>query len=485
VLRFSENDKLAELTQHPLLKQIGQIADREHAEVYVVGGVVRDALLGRQLGELDFVVVGDGIAFSQAVAKALNAEQPTVYRNFGTAMLHHDGRKLEFVGARRESYRSDSRKPDVKPADLQADLSRRDFTINALAMALNHAEYGKLIDPFNGVEDLRNGIIRTPLEPEITFSDDPLRIMRGIRFATVFNFKIEEKTLTGMRVSAERLHIISQERITDEFIKILAADKPSIGFQLMYETGVLAIIFPEFLELRGAEERKGYMHKDVFNHTLMVVDNAAAMSQKLPLRFAALVHDIAKPRTKEFTQGKGWSFHGHEDLGARMLPRIAGRMKLPTEWLLYAQKLTRLHLRPIALTEEKVTDSAYRRLLFEAGEDLEDLLTLCRADITSGNAKRRQRHLANFDFVVQRLNEVEAKDKMRAFQSPVRGDEIMAVCGLTPGPAVGKLKTAIEEAILDGKIPNEHDAALAYLIMIKDEILRASQTTGQSVTKID
>ena len=471
MLQSFESDKsLVALREHPLLKQIGEIADRQAAEVYVVGGIVRDALLSRPLGELDVVVVGDGIAFAQAVAKALKTEPPAVYRNFGTAMLQHAGCKLEFVGARRESYQSDSRKPAVAPADLHADLSRRDFTINALAMALNELKFGELMDPFHGREDLQNGLLRTPLDPEITFSDDPLRLMRGIRFATTLNFRIEEKTFAGMRATVERLRIISQERITDEFIKILAADKPSTGFHLMYEAGVLGIIFPEFTELRGAEERQGYAHKDVFNHTLMVVDNTAAMSAKLPLRFAALVHDIAKPRTKEFTEGKGWSFHGHEDLGARMLPTICRRLKLPNEWLLYAQKLTRLHLRPIALTEETVTDSAYRRLLFEAGEDLEDLLTLCRADITSGNAKRRQQHLANFDFVVKRLNEVEAKDKIRAFQSPVRGDEIMAVCGLAPGPLVGKLKTVIEEAILDGKIPNEHDAALQYLLSIKDRI---------------
>ena len=477
MLHSSENDKLlSELREHPLLKQIGHIADREKAEVYVVGGSVREALLDRPLSELDFVVVGDGIAFAQAVARALKTEPPTVYRTFGTAMLQHAGQKLEFVGARRESYKSESRKPAVEPADLHADLARRDFTINALAIALHGAAFGELVDPFHGREDLHARIIRTPLDPEVTFSDDPLRIMRGIRFATVLNFHIHGKTLAGMRTSAERLRIISHERLTDEFTKILAADKPSIGFHLLHDTGVLDIIFPELTVLRGAEEYKGYLHKDVFNHTLMVVDNVAQRSDKLPLRFAALVHDIAKPYTKEFKEGKGWTFHGHEDLGARMLPAICRRMKLPTEWLLYAQKLTRLHLRPIALTEEKVTDSAYRRLLFEAGADLEDLLLLCRADITSGNVKRRQRHLANFDFVVQRLNEVEAKDKMRAFQSPVRGDEIMAVCGLTPGPTVGKLKTAIEEAILDGEIPNEHDAALAYLYAIKDRILSFEKT---------
>ena len=470
-----ENDRLIVLRQHPLIVQIGRIADREKAEVYVVGGCVREAMLGHHPGELDFVVIGDGIGFAQAVAHALNAEPPTVYRTFGTAMLQHEGRKLEFVGARRESYQSDSRKPVVQPADLPADLARRDFTINALAMALNDGTFGRLIDPFHGADDLHAGILRTPREPEVTFADDPLRILRGVRFATQLNFRIEDRTKDGMLASATRLRIVSQERITDEFMKILAANRPSIGFHLLHETGVLEVIFPEFIDLRGAEERHGYQHKDVFNHTLMVVDNVAEWSAKLPLRFAALVHDIAKPRTKEFKEGKGWTFHGHEDMGARMLPAIFRRMKLPLEWLPYVQKLTRLHLRPIALTEEIVTDSAYRRLLFETGEDLEDLLLLCRADITSGNVKRRQRHLANFDFVVKRLQEVEAKDRMRAFQSPVRGDEIMAVCGITPGPLVGRLKTVLEEAILDGEIPNEHDAALAYLHSVKDRLLSESE----------
>jgi poly(A) polymerase len=325
-------------------------------------------------------------------------------------------------------------------------------------------------------------LLRTPLEPSATFSDDPLRIMRAIRFATQLDFTIEEKTFKGMREMRERLRIISQERITEELLKILSTPKPSIGFRLLDDASVLEIIFPEFVALKGVEEYKGYFHKDVFNHTLMVVDNLAAASDKIPLRLAALVHDIAKPRTKAFIHGKGWSFHGHEDVGARMLPAIFNRLRLPNDWLKYVQKLTRLHLRPIALTEEECTDSAYRRLLFQAGEDLEDLLMLCRADITSGNVKRRERHLANFDFVVKRLNEVEEKDRMRAFQSPVRGDEIMQVCGLTPGPLVGKLKSAIEDAILDGKIPNEHEAALAYLLSIKDDILAGKALSQEGET---
>lgn len=458
-----------------ILKTIGALADQRKFEIYVVGGFVRDFFLNRERSEMDFVIVGDGIKFAERLASHLHLPKPAVYRNFGTAMLKWDGMQLEFVGARKESYRSNSRKPKVEPADLQADMSRRDFTINAMAFALNGENFGKLVDPFNGQNDLAAKRLRTPLDPAATFSDDPLRILRGIRFATQLDFTIEEKTFQGMRAMRERLRIISQERITEELLKILAAPKPALGFRLLDETGVLEIIFPELLALKGVEEYKGYFHKDVFNHTLMVLDNLAAVSDKIPLRLAALLHDIAKPRTKAFIEGRGWTFHGHEEIGSRMLPAIFHRLRLPNEWLKYLQKLTRLHLRPIALTEEECTDSAYRRLLFQAGEDLEDLLTLCRADITSGNVKRRERHLSNFDFVVKRLNEVEAKDRMRAFQSPVRGDEIMQVCGLSPGPLVGKLKSAIEEAILDGKIPNEHGAALAYLLANKDAILTGEQ----------
>lgn len=458
------------LADNKILKTLGALADQHNFEVYVVGGFVRDFFLQRERREMDFVVVGDGIKFAELLAKHLRLPKPTVYRNFGTAMLTWEEMQLEFVGARKESYRGDSRKPQVEPADLPSDLSRRDFTINAMAFALNAGNFGTLVDPFDGQKDLQAKLLRTPLAPAATFSDDPLRLLRAIRFATQLDFEIEENTFNGMREMRERLRIISQERITEEFLKILAAPKPSLGFRLLDDAGVLAIIFPEFVALKGVEEYKGYFHKDVFNHTLMVMDNLAAMSEKVPLRLSAVFHDIAKPRTKAFIQGKGWSFHGHEDIGARMLPAIFNRLRLPTDWLKYVQKLTRLHLRPIALTEEECTDSAYRRLLFQAGEDLEDLLMLCRADITSGNVKRRERHLANFDFVVKRLNEVEEKDRMRAFQSPVRGDEIMQVCGLAPGPLVGKLKTAIEDAILDGKLPNEHDAALTYLLAIKDEV---------------
>jgi tRNA nucleotidyltransferase (CCA-adding enzyme) len=478
------------LQDNKILKTIGALADQCQFEIYVVGGYVRDFFLNRAGGvfsaerrEMDFVVVGDGIKFAELLAKHLRLSKPTVYQNFGTAMLKWDGMQLEFVGARKESYRSNSRKPKVEPANLQTDLARRDFTINAMAFALNAGKFGQLVDPFAGQKDLAEKRIRTPLEPLATFNDDPLRIMRGIRFATQLDFTIEEKTFQGMREMRERLRIISQERITEELLKILAAPKPSLGFRLLDEAGVLEIIFVELLTLKGVEEYRGYFHKDVFNHTLMVLDNLAAMSDKLPLRLAALLHDIAKPRTKAFIEGRGWTFHGHDEIGSRMLPAIFHRLRLPNDWLKYVQKLTRLHLRPIALTEDECTDSAYRRLLFQAGEDLEDLLTLCRADITSGNVKRRERHLANFDFVVKRLNEVEEKDRMRAFQSPVRGDEIMQVCGLTPGPLVGKLKSAIEEAILDGKIPNEHDAALAFLNTIKDEILSDKAPSASAMSK--
>ena len=461
------------LQDHPLLKIVGRLADQLPAEVYAVGGFVRDCFLQRtdQRREIDFVVVGDGIAFAQALAQHLRLPKPTIYPNFGTAMLKWGEQQLEFVGARKESYRSDSRKPEVEAADLHTDLARRDFTINAMAFALAQAEFGRLIDPFNGQQDLQARLMRTPLEPAATFNDDPLRLMRAIRFATQLQFEIEAQTFAAMRDMRERLKIISQERISDELLKIIAAPRPSYGFELLDQCGVLEIILPEVAALQGVEEYEGYQHKDVFNHTLMVLDNLAGITDKIPLRLTALYHDIAKPRTKEFKPGKGWTFHGHEEAGARMIPGIFRRLKLPLDWAKYVQKLTRLHLRPIALTEEECTDSAYRRLLFQAGEDLEDLLAFCRCDITSGNVKRRQRHLANFDFVVKRLQEVEEKDRMRAFQSPVRGEEIMALCHLPPGPLVGQLKTAIEEAILDGLIPNEHEAARNYLLAIKDEVM--------------
>ncbi|MFQ6113454.1 MAG: CCA tRNA nucleotidyltransferase [bacterium] len=455
-----------------ILKRISEIAGREDLEVFAVGGFVRDRLLGKNGRDIDFVVIGNGPKFAKSVAENLGTRKMTVYEKFGTALVEYRDYKLEFVGARKESYRGDSRKPEVVPADLPTDLARRDFTINALALGLNKENFGKILDPFGGLKDLDKKIIRTPLDPVATFKDDPLRIMRAVRFAVELGFEIEPKTKAGMKQMAERLKILSQERITDELLKILAASKPSVGFLLMDESDVLKLIFPELMKLKGVEQVDGQHHKDVYYHTLKVLDNVAAVSDNLNLRFTALVHDIAKPRTKEFKPGKGWSFHNHEEVGARMLPAIGRRLHLPNEMIKYAQKLTRLHLRPIALTEEEVSDSAYRRLLVQAGEHLEDLLTLCRADITSRNPKRVKQHLKNFDFVVKRLQDVEEKDRMRAFQSPVRGDEIMEVCGLKPGPKVGKLKKMIEEAILEGEIPNEHEAALKYLLKFKDEVLK-------------
>ncbi len=470
-----KSEYLTELQDHPVLLRIRDIAAEAGVEVYAVGGFVRDFFLKKRVKDIDFVVVGDGVAFARLVARALKTRQVAVYRKFGTAMVRYRSYQLEFAGARKESYSHDSRKPVVEPTDLMTDLDRRDFTINAMAVSLAPDTWLRLVDPFDGRHDLQKKLIRTPLDPEATFSDDPLRIMRGLRFATQLGFAIEPQTFAAMRAMRDRLEIISQERITDEFMKIVLSDKPSRGFKLMDEAGVLEFFFPEFVKLKGVEEREGFQHKDVFDHTLQVLDNIARVTNKPELRLAALMHDIAKPKTKQFREGKGWTFHGHEELGARMIPAIYKRMRLPVDWMKYAQKLTRLHLRPIALTEEECTDSAYRRLLFLAGEDLEDLLTLCRADITSKNPKRRKKHLQNFEFVVKRLNEVEEKDRMRAFQSPIRGDEIMALCDIPPGPLVGKIKTRIENAILDGEIENDYQAAKDYLLKIAPEYLTDRQ----------
>jgi len=459
------------MTENEILKKIGNIADSAKVAVWAVGGFVRDKLLNKPVKDIDFAVVGNGPNFARSVAQTLRTRNVVVYEKFGTAMVSFQDFKLEFVTARAESYLEDSRNPIVTQSDLNADLLRRDFTMNCIAWGLNQDNFGAIYDPLGGQKDLTAKIIRTPLDPVITFKDDPLRIMRAVRFAAQLGFQIEEQTFHALKEMRQRLAIVSQERITEELKKIILAPQPSVGFALLDQAEILAIIFPELTAMKGVEQREGYHHKDAFQHTLMVVDNVAEVSDKFDLRFAALVHDIAKPMTKKFIDGTGWTFHGHDEIGARMLPKICQRLKLPGSMLEYAQKLTRLHLRPIHLSEEDVTDSAMRRLLFQAGEHLEDLLMLCRADITSGNPQRVKQHLANFDFVVQRLNEVEDKDQMRAFQSPVRGDEIMAACNIPPGPLVGKLKTMIEEAILDDKIPNEHDAAYQYLLQIKDSVI--------------
>ncbi|NOZ62118.1 MAG: HD domain-containing protein [Calditrichaeota bacterium] len=468
------NKKRQKLTTELVLKEIGALTDETGISVWAVGGFVRDKLLNRTVTDIDFAVVGDGPKFARQVAKRLGTKTVVVFERFGTAMVHVGNFKLEFVGTRKEEYLPDSRKPIVTESSLDDDLLRRDFTINAIAMGLNEKNFGELYDPLGGKEDLQKKIIRTPLEPEVTFKDDPLRILRAIRFAARFDFEIEEKTFSALKKTASRLKIISQERVTDELMKMLEHDKPSLAFQLMDETGVLELILPEISVMKGVEQRAGYHHKDVFKHTLMVVDNVAAVSKKLELRFTALFHDVGKPVTKQFIDGIGWTFHGHDEIGARMLGRICRRLKLPNQLMKYAQKLTRLHLRPISLSEETVTDSAIRRLIVQTGDDLDDLITLCRADITSQNPQRVKKHLQNFDHVVRRIAEVEEKDKMRAFQSPVRGEEIMEVCGLKPGPKVGKLKKMIEEAILEGEIPNEHDAALEFLLKIKDDVINES-----------
>ncbi|MBD3375822.1 HD domain-containing protein [candidate division KSB1 bacterium] len=456
----------------PLFKRIGVLADQHNLKTYVVGGYVRDLLLGKRVKDIDFLVEGEGPAFAKQVAQALNSKKWTVYKQFGTAMVQVGDKTLEFVGARAESYRGDSRNPNVVQASLDEDLARRDFTINAMAVSLNAGQYGKLFDHFNGLKDLQHRRIRTPLEPEQTLYDDPLRILRAIRFATQLEFHIERNTLAAIKNERQRLSIITQERITEELLKMISADTPSIGLEIMEKTGVLNLVIPEVAELRGVDQVGRFQHKDVFKHTLQVLDNVAKKSSKIELRLSALFHDIAKPQTKEFKKGIGWTFHGHEELGAKMVARIGKKLRLSNETISFIQKITRLHLRPIHLVEEGVTDSAIRRLLFQAGEDLDDLLILCRADITSKNPKRVAKHLSNFDALVERMQQVEEKDRMRAFQPPVRGDEIMQVCHIDPGPLVGVLKKQIEEAIINGEIPNEHDAALEYLLNIKDDILK-------------
>jgi len=454
-----------------LLHFIGDFSKETGDAVYIVGGYLRNEYLCIKTKDIDITVLGDGIKFAEKLAKKLKIRPPVVFEKFGTAMLTIGDYEVEIVTAREESYLHDSRKPIVKKSDLYADLSRRDFTINTLARKLNSKRIGKLIDLFGGMKDLKKGIIKTPLNPGTTFDDDPLRILRAARFASQLQFKIETETLKSLMDKKERLAIVSKERIRDEFMKILASDKPSTGLKLLKDTGILSIIFPEIDRLSGVEQRNKYHHKDVFNHTIRVVDNVAEKTKNLKLRFTALVHDIAKPDTKRFVKDIGWTFHGHDELGARMLKSIITRLKLPGEYLDYSQKLVRLHLRPINLSNEGVTDSAIRRIIVQAGKELDDLLTLCRADITSGNPRRVKQHLRNFDFVQKRIGEVKEKDKLEAFQSPVTGHEIMEACGIPPSKKVGEIKKAIEEAILDGIIPNEHDAAFEYFLQIKDKYL--------------
>ncbi|MCU0397595.1 MAG: CCA tRNA nucleotidyltransferase [Cyclobacteriaceae bacterium] len=450
--------------QHPVFKTVGQVADQMGLQTYVVGGFVRDLILKRKTTDVDFVCVGSGIQLAEGVSRALGPEVHVhIYKNFGTAHIPYSDFNLEFVGARKESYRSHSRKPLVEDGSLQDDQLRRDFTINALAISLNADTYGELIDPFNGLEDMKRKIIRTPVDPVVTFSDDPLRMMRAARFASQLNYDIEPDTYGAMISQAERLKIVSQERITDELNKIILSPVPSYGFKLLFHSGLLKIFFPELVLLHGVEYVGNNAHKDNFFHTLQVLDNVAKVSEDLWLRWAAILHDIAKPQTKRYDKLQGWTFHGHEDKGARMVPAIFRRLKLPmNEKMLMVQKLVRLHLRPIPLAKE-VTDSAIRRLLFDAGDDIDALMKLCRADITSKNLQKVDRFLKNFDLVEKKMIEVEEKDKVRNFQPPVTGDEIIKIFNLAPGPIVGEIKDQIKEAILDGQIRNNREEALELM----------------------
>ncbi|MFA6439022.1 MAG: CCA tRNA nucleotidyltransferase [Bacteriovoracaceae bacterium] len=454
------------------LKKIGAVADELSLDAYVVGGYVRDKLLGKEVSDIDIVVVGNGIDFAEAAAVALKKRKIVTYEKFGTAMMPTEDGKIEFVGARKEQYHRESRNPSVDVGTLEEDLSRRDFTINALAVSINAATWGTLIDPFNGQSDLLAKIIRTPLDPSATFDDDPLRIMRAVRFSAQLDFAIDVATMNAIPPMKERLSIISQERITEEFMKIMASSKPSVGLRLMFDTGIMRVVFPEVADLAGVDQRQDHHHKDVFLHTCQVVDNICTMTENIDLRLSALLHDIAKPKTKKFIEGTGWTFHGHEEIGARMVKHIFRRLKLPLDKVPYVEKIVRLHQRPMQLVDETVTDSAVRRILFEAGEEIDDLMTLCRADITSKNPKLVRKYSENYDLVYTKMKEVEEKDKLRAFQPPVRGDEIMRICNLSAGKLVGILKSRIEEAILEGQIPNEHDPALQFLLAIKDEVIR-------------
>jgi poly(A) polymerase len=466
VFLYPQTLKMKDCLNKKIFSLLSDIATKENVKCYVIGGYVRDCLLGRPCKDIDIVVAGSGIDFAKKVALAIGKNTNVSYfENFGTAMLRWKEYEIEFVGARKESYRRNSRKPVVENGTLEDDQIRRDFTINALAISLNKEDYGCLIDPFGGVKHVEEGIIKTPTNPDITFSDDPLRMMRAIRFASQLRFAIEADTLSAIAHNRERIKIVSAERIADELNKIVMSPQPSIGLTLLEETGLLGLIFPELDNLKGVDSKDGHAHKDNFYHTVQVLDNLSQQTDNLWLRWAAVLHDIAKPATKKYEKNTGWTFHGHEYVGSKMVPDIFKKLKLPlNEKMKYVQKLVALHLRPIVLAEDLVTDSAVRRLLFEAGDDIDDLMLLCEADITSKNEKLKKSYLNNFKLVRQKLKEIEEKDAVRNFQPPIDGNEIVEIFQLPPCKAIGDIKNAIKEAILDGVIPNEHDAAHKFML---------------------
>ena len=465
-MRLLTKDDICQYLKAPIFHTIGQAADDLGVECYLIGGYVRDLFLERESKDIDVMVVGSGIALAENLVKILGkGAHLSVFHNFGTAQVKWHHTEIEFVGARRESYRSDSRKPIVEDGTLQDDLERRDFTINAMGISLNSRSFGELIDPFYGVEDMEDGIIRTPLDPDVTFSDDPLRMMRCVRFATQLNFRIDEETFEALTRNRERIDIISKERIISELNKIMAAPVPSRGFVELERCGLLALIMPDVAALDIRETRMGKSHKNIFYHTLEVLDNVAKQSDNLWLRWAALLHDIGKPRSRAFSPQAGWTFHNHNYIGAKMVAGIFRRLKLPLDdRMKYVQTLVELHMRPIVISDDEVTDSAVRRLLFDAGDHIDDLMTLCEADITSRNVERKKRFLDNFRLVREKLVDLEERDRIRNFQPPVDGSEIMETFGLAPCARVGAIKSAIKDAILDGRIPNEHDAAYRFML---------------------
>lgn len=456
---------LSEHLSHPIFKIVSEESQKLGFQTFVVGGFVRDIYLNRASKDVDFVTVGSGIALATAVKARLKGSCLNVFKNFGTAQIKTNEWEFEFVGARKESYDRNSRKPKVEDGTFEDDIYRRDFTINTLAISLNADDYGQLVDTFDGLADLKNGIIKTPLDPRVTFSDDPLRMMRAVRFATQLNFRIEKKTFDALKTEANRLSIISQERITDELNKIIRSSKPSIGFKILFDVKLLHLFFPELVKLQGVEFREGKGHKDNFYHTLQVLDQTCEKTTDLWVRWAAILHDIAKPPTKRFVKGEGWTFHGHEDKGSRMVKPIFKRLKLPLgEHMRKVINLVRLHLRPIALTKEHITDSAVRRLIFDAGKDLEDLIILCKSDITTKNKEKQKRFQANLVNVEKNIAEVEKRDRIRNWQPPIDGQQIMDMFAIQPGREIGIIKTALKDAILDGVIGNEYEEAYNFVL---------------------